>query len=382
MEKTVYDMLYLMVCAIHQIVPEEKRIERMDTKNLYKLCRFHSVEALVGMTLQSAGIQLSKEWKNAISKAVRKNILLDAERMKMQQFMEKKGIWYMPLKGVILKDFYPEIGMRQMSDNDILFDGRFSKMIQEYMISQGYEVISFEKGSHDVYQKAPIYNFEMHRELYGANHLEKFMQYYKDIKERLIPDAPYSLGHHFRDEDFYVYLCTHAYKHYSGSGTGIRTLMDMYVYLEKKEQILDFSYIKRECRRLGIGRYEEQSRKLCKKVFGTSLWKEKEELEYLLLPEEKEMLEYYLTSGVYGTVDRMVENAVHTLQEEKGKASKFYYVWKRIFPDTKVYASYLNTAKYKWLIPAAWIYRLFCMLFDKERRKRTVKEMHAIRKIR
>ena len=381
MEKIVYDMLYLMACGIHEIVPEKKQFENIDMEKLYKLSRFHLVEALVGMTLKKADIQLSKEWKDAVAKAIRKNILLDEERIKIENFMEQKGVWYMPLKGAILKELYPEIGMRQMSDNDILFDSRFSKLMQDYMTSQGYEAISIDKGNHDVYEKKPIYNFEMHKELYGENHQEKWRRYYKNVRERLIQNTPYSLGCHFSDEDFYVYMCTHAYKHYSGCGTGIRTLMDIYIYLEKKEQKMDFSYIKKECNLLGIAQFEEKSRKLCRKVFDKPLWKNKEELEYLLLPEEQKMLEYYLTSGVYGTIDHMVQNAVSNIQKETGKAPRFFYLWKRLFPGEKIYQSYLDTDKYKWKIPVAWLYRIFSAVFDKERRKRVLKEILAIKKI-
>lgn len=44
--------------------------------------------------------------------------------------MEQRGIWYLPLKGIILKEFYPSVGMRQMSDNDILFDEAFAEQVR------------------------------------------------------------------------------------------------------------------------------------------------------------------------------------------------------------------------------------------------------------
>ena len=40
-----------------------------------------------------------------------------------------------------------------------------------------------------------------------------------------------------------------------------------YVYLDAKEQSLDFDYIRKECEVLGIRDFEEQSRSLCKKDY-------------------------------------------------------------------------------------------------------------------
>lgn len=45
----------------------------------------------------------------------------------------------MPLKGVILKELYPKIGMRQMSDNDILFDETYRKDVVRFMKNKGYD---------------------------------------------------------------------------------------------------------------------------------------------------------------------------------------------------------------------------------------------------
>ena len=78
----------------------------------------------------------------------------------------------------------------------ILFDAAYSEVIKEYMELQGYETVSFEKGSHDVYEKAPIYNFEMHTSLYNSAHQEGWEDYYKDVKKRLHLNAGSSYGYH------------------------------------------------------------------------------------------------------------------------------------------------------------------------------------------
>ena len=113
-----------------------------------------------------------------------------------------------------------------MSDNDILFDRSFQNQLEMYMKTHGYMVKTI--GNHSVCNKEPIYNFELHTSLYGSNH-RKAYAYYQNVKERLIPDAAGSYGYHFTDEDLYIYILSHAYKHYMGTGTGLRSLLDCYV---------------------------------------------------------------------------------------------------------------------------------------------------------
>ena len=74
----------------------------MNLENLFKMCQFHSLTAMVCMALKSAGTEFPGYWVEAKLKAIRKVMLLDSEREKILQFMEENSIWYIPLKGVIL----------------------------------------------------------------------------------------------------------------------------------------------------------------------------------------------------------------------------------------------------------------------------------------
>lgn len=382
MEKIQYDMIYLAACGVNKALPGKSFLEALDMEKVYRLSVAHYLEALVGTTLKQAGISVSKSWVEHISKAVRKNILFDAEREKLFAFMEQNGIWYMPLKGIVLKDYYPAVGMRQMSDNDILFDERFWNEVQKYMESQGYKCTSVGKNNHDVYEKKPVYNFELHRSLYGATHQNEMEAYYKDIKDKLVSDSDTSYGFHFTDEDFYVYIVSHAYKHYSGSGTGLRSLLDFYVYLKAKEQKMDFAYIEKECEVLGIAEFERKNRSLCKKVFNVNELKGMESLKQQLSAEEHKMLLYYLSSGVYGTVEREVENGINRLKEENVKNSKMRYVLQRLFPGNDTYKHYSGKCRYKFVQSIfGWVHRVFVLLFTKSRRERILREIKAVKKV-
>lgn len=386
-----YDMIYLASFGINsKCKPDENCLERYRTneenrKELFRMSAKHFIDALVGTTLKRAGVVLPKYWEERMVKAVRKVLLFDVERKKLCAWMDRERIWYLPLKGIILKEYYPSIGMRQMSDNDILFDADAWERVEKHMLSEGYETESVGNGNHDVYQKAPVYNFEMHRSLYGKGHDERWVEYYSDIKDCLIPDRADDrcYGYHMSDEDFYIYITSHAYKHYSGSGTGLRTLLDFYAYLNAKEDSLDFDYIRTACKKLGIDDFEQHNRILCRKVFAPQQTYNQDSFEQSLSADELEMLQYYLSSGVYGTFERMVANRMEKQTKADGKKnlSKLNYYRHRVFPGMELYENYPLLVKHRFLIPAYWFYRIVRMLFSRERRDYMLREVKAVERV-
>lgn len=357
-KKTLYDMLYISACAVNGITPSEERMKQMDTDSLFSVCRFHSLTALVGLTLEKACVKLPEKWIEENARAIRKVLLLDAERQEILNFMEKSGIWYMPLKGVILKKLYPKIGMRQMSDNDILYDKTFQKQLKEFMLSRGYKAESVGVGHHDEYQKPPVYNFEMHTILYGQE-LEdnKIYSYYLNVKDRLIKDEGREYGYHFTDEDFYIYMVVHENKHFRLGGTGLRSLLDCYVYTSALGNILNWEYIENELEKIGLSDFAEKSRNLSMKIFSSDKLPE-------LSADELELLDYYLTSGTYGTGEKYAENKIKRYTEKTGSTSKFRYIMRRIFPEMKIYQMYFPFFyKHKILLPVGWLYRILRGVF-------------------
>ena len=216
MEKTSELLIYLMACSLQSTKPEEALLANIDMEALLRLAKAHSVSAMVCMALeQTDAFQHTAEttrlkWLDAKNKAVRKNMLLDAERHRLEKEFAEHGIWYMPLKGSILKDWYPKFGMREMADNDILFDASKRKEVKVIFQGRGYTVKGYNKSNHDEYEKPPIYNFEMHVELYHKIY-DTFNEKYADVKQRLIPDAEVPYRFHFTPEDFYVFVIVHAY---------------------------------------------------------------------------------------------------------------------------------------------------------------------------
>ena len=363
MEKTSEFLIYLMACSLQGTKPEEALLANIDMEALLRLAKAHSVSAMVCMALEQTNAfrcaeeSIRLKWLDCKNKAVRKNMLLDAERHRLEKEFAEHGIWYMPLKGSILKDWYPKFGMREMADNDILFDPAGRKQVREIFQNRGYKTVSFRKGNHDVYEKAPIYNFEMHVSLFHGTYKELTEQY-ENVKERLLPVDGTAYQFAFTPEDFYVFVLAHAHKHYSHSGTGIRTLADIYVMNRHLGGIMNRDEVEQKLTQLGIAEYEQHSRVLAEKLF--SAVRPLAEIE--LTEDEKGMLLYYCDATTYGTVDNRVNNRLHELQENSENIklwTKVKYCCVRLFPE-RDFCKYAYPFVYKhpWTLPFFWVWRI------------------------
>ena len=348
-------VIYLASCAVNETKPEKDKIMGIDFGELFSFASYHVMSAVVAMALKSAGVK-NDYVKNAISFSIRKTTFFEAANNSVLKSLEKAEIWYMPLKGAVLKDYYPRFGMREMSDHDILIDTTRAEDVKRIMEGLGFTAKYFGTGNHDIYYKEPLCNFEMHRGLFGSSHDEKFYEYYAGVKSRLIKDDWNSYGYHFSPEDFYVYMTAHEYKHYSAGGTGLRSLLDIYVFLRKFEGQLDFDYVLREIENLELSEFEEKNRVLALNLFGN------EELT----SENLEMLKYIIHSGAYGNLENSVKNRLK--KYGGGTQGKLKYLTAKIFPEReKIKNTYPFLSKYKALYPILVVYRLMKALLTKRR---------------
>ena len=349
--KAIKDVIYLAYCGVNGREPSDTRVQKMDINAVYEAAKKHLLTAICAMALESAGVK-DNNFTQAKGKAMRKNAQMDIDRAQLLKQLEAEKIWYMPLKGSVLKDYYPKYGMRQMSDNDILFDSTRAEDVKLIMEAMGFTTEHFGQGNHDVYHKKPVSNFEMHTEIVGHND-ETIFEYYRNVKDRLIKDEDNDYGYHFSNDDFYIFMTAHEYKHYSNGGTGLRSVLDTYVYLTKFGDTLDMEYIEIECEKLGIADFEKKGRSLAMNLFGNKK----------LTDEDKKMLKYIVFSGTYGTIENSVKNKVASYG---GKLAKVKYLLGRLTVPTKktdpryeIYSSYYSWYyEKKYRLPLLFFYRI------------------------
>ena len=381
------DTMYLAVCALHNRVPEKSKLLDMDINGVYKMAKRHSMQAIVYLGYKlgldeysdiDPDRELLARWEKDYKLCLHKLVMLDVEREALCNFLKENGIWYCCLKGVVLQNYYPTLGMRQMADNDILVDTKGCAKIRSFMTSRGYEVEHYGSGCHDVYLKGSL-DFEIHRKLFPeGTKTYNGSDYYRNVKNMLVKKED-SCELYFTDEEFYVYYMCHAYKHFSDGGCGIRTLLDIFLYMSSMEKKLDMDAVNKSLSSIGIAEYEKKSRALAFELVSQRNLDNKD-YGYDLSSENRSLFEYYITSGTYGTVERSINNRLSNMSkdDEISDGVKAKYLFRRIFPDMDYYRNaYPRASKIYPIIPFLWLMRLFRGI---GRSKRYMKEVRQVNK--
>ena len=356
-----------------------------DLEAVYEYVKISGISAITFMALENA-IDVSDEssfmfeWKKMRLNAMRRNLLFDQERSEITNFLEQHGIWYLPLKGSVIKEMYPNPEMREMNDNDILIDQNGRNQAKDFMLSRGYQIkpndkgVIDDKGNSDEFIKDPFFYFELHKFLIEERYSPKQYDYFLSIKDRLIKDTDKEYGYHMSDEDFYLYMICHAHKHFSRNGMGIRFLMDEYVFLKEKGETLDNDYINEKIREFGLEQFDADLRKVSKMVFDEDY----ECSEDSLTTSEKALYDSCLGAGIFGNVETRWKNEAYEMSANSTDTiTKKEYIKNRLFPDENWYRIYHPFVyKHKIVKPFFTIYRLTVLAF--RGRKNVKKEMDQV----
>lgn len=346
--KTARDLIYLVSCAINEEKPNTDICREMDLEAVYYLAQFHSLTSAAAFALEKV-TELPRAFDQAKKKAIHKLSHFDIERIKILAALEQKGVWYMPLKGILLKSFYPKAAMREMTDNDILFDPEKPDIVRAVMEELGYSCVMYDMYNHDVYEKPPTMEFEMHRTLFDLEKYPESAVYYDNIFDRLIKDSGNKFGYHMSDEDFYIYIICHMNKHYNNGGTGLRSLVDVYLFNKARYDGMDKDYLSRELSALELTEFEQRIRELAYKLFCG------EENEFT----ENEETMYFVQSGANGTNEHWKENRLSRSMggEDTGKAKRKYLLKRVFISGDELKKNYPTVYKHKVLYPLLFVYR-------------------------
>lgn len=374
-------------------VANEENSQKIYIGRIYYIAKKHNLVSIMAQAMEKLGFEsdsdIWKRWLKEKNKLIYKSVLMDVEREAIQDFFEKNNIWYMLLKGMVIRKYYPAPELREMADNDILFDNKYSKEVYEFMTARGYKSDDYNKGYHDEYLKPPAYNFEMHRQLVSSKERPKWYEYYKDVKSILIKDTNEnretaansesnntSNQFYFSDNDFYVYFIVHTYKHFLNSGMGLRTVLDVYLYVSNLQEKLDFDYIEEQLKKLDAYDFEQTFRSIAFKMFDENL--EDRKWWDLFDVKEQEMLSYVLDAGTYGNLENSVAHKMgYTKGEKKKTSDKAKYIFRRLFPSMDTIEEFFPFFyKHKWAIPFLYIYRIGKIPFA--RRKKVAGELKEV----
>lgn len=324
--------------------------ENIDFKQIYKTAERHKVQETVYYGIKKIMSRLPAEtcaeWEKVHFYGISRSVRQLAELKNICEAFTREKIVHMPLKGSIIKHMYPSPDMRNMADMDILIKPEDADRVYDIMMGMGYTCELKGVYHHDIYIKEPIYNIEIHVSLFDS-YDGVWDSYYKDILQRSSAgqnEYERVLSH----EDFFVYNMVHFAKHFQNSGSGIRSIMDIYV-MKNAMSDMDMAYVNKQLKKLELTDFYRKVTALEEYWFEDGKFSK----------EVGETADYVLTSGTYGTVYNAVKNQV----KNKGRFRAFLY--NAFLPYYKMTISFPFLKKMPFLLPFCWIARWVIALVTK-----------------
>lgn len=371
--KTITECIKFELCADNSGDSEQNyKIVLPDTSArflsaLYGVSKKHDITHLVGDALIKNGLiengDLKSQFQNQTVMAVYRYENLNYELGRICEIFEESEIPFIPLKGAVIRKFYPEPWMRTSCDIDILVHEkdleRATAVLKENL---GYTYERKEKGSHDMqmYSLSGVH-LELHYTLIEEGRLSKADNILSNIWNYAEEERKGSFQKRFSDEAFYFYHIAHMAKHFVNGGCGIKPFVDLWILNHSKEILFEKEKRNELLLKGGLLKFAENAEKLSEVWFG--------KIEHTDITRQME--KYLLKGGVYGTM----QNRVAMQQAKSG--GKFKYALSRIWlPYDTIKFHYPVLQKHKLLLPFCEIKRWFKLLF-KGGVKRSLGELSA-----
>jgi len=321
---------------------------------LFEFAKKHSVEALVFHGLEQLDVDENdpvwQNWCNRAQMLLAQSIVQLADRDTIIEELTSEGIELLPIKGSWLKEQYPEIDYRQMSDLDILIRKEDRKRIDGKMRELGYHTDEITTRSNHVgYIKPPYTEVEMHLTLLPRS--DPRHTYYDHVWKKVVAVEGRPYLYRLRAEDEYIYYILHLQKHVSDAGTGIRSFLDSVVY-RSNYPVMDREYLQKEFEKLGVREFVQQVETLADCWFATGKDVPKDLLSFA---------KNILADGVYGSEERMIQNRLQVFRDKykNPRLRKMVYFSSRIFlPRVEMEPLYPILERIPVLLPIFWIIRL------------------------
>lgn len=335
---------------------DRDRSELNDEKVLDGVCSlaaFHGMTHLIADALgRLSVIPTNEKLASALSREQLKAIFIseriDGELDSLCRLFEEKKIEYIPLKGAVIRELYPEKWMRTSCDIDILVRRKdLEKAISAVREELGYKYLG--TGNHDAGLVSPTgIHFELHYTLMDEGRSNRTLdEVWKHTHTE--GDSKYRL--YMDDDIFYLYHISHMAKHIINGGCGIKPLLDLHFIRYCGEDMLKEH------------RYEKFSQ-IARKL--SDVWCKGEKHDDLT----KQLEAFILRGGTNGNLG----NAIAVGQIKRG--GKVKYVLSRIFlPYNSLKYYYPVIQKHKWLFPFCQVMRWYKLVFRDSGVKRFASEL-------
>lgn len=330
-----------------------------DIECIYPVAAMHQVRALMFCGAVASGIDSGCPVMKRLFDGLYSE-LLSSERQreqytKLTALFEENAIDYMPLKGVLLKELYPQPEMRCMGDIDILVKPSQYEKIEKILIDLGCEH-RVDSDHEYIWRTQDGVSLELHKRLIPSYNKD-YYAYFGDGWEIAKKADENGFLYKMTPEDEFVYLFTHFSKHYRDGGIGIKHLTDLKVYVDKVNP--DIEQIAEEMKKLGLYEFFQNVLRTIAVWFDGAEGDAKTDL----------VTKTVIESGVYGlsrnkAASSVLREAANGVQD-RSAARLFRMLF---LPYKAMCEKYPYLKKYPVLLPIAYVVRIADAVFNKPKR--------------
>lgn len=315
-----------------------------DLEGLFEAAVRHKLGAFVYAALEETPFepQAMAAVGGAYNKAVFKDAQADYVKDQLSQVLTQAGIDHVFQRGICLKHDYPVPAMRTMSDIDILVHSKDLHKLPKVMQALTCVQVPGD-GNHRIFSVEPGVTVEFHPNLiHCSSHVGTGI----NPGWQYVPQGQAPGEQKMTEEGFYLNILCHMANHFAAGGVGVRFVLDVWVCRHLRKQQPDRAVVEQELERIGLLQFARQIEALSEVWFSGA--PEDENLE--------ELGAYILTSSSHGDPERAMLNAVCLSPGSSG----FSALWKKVFyPKQDLYNRYDWVQGRPWLLPVAWIVRVW-----------------------
>lgn len=330
---------------------ERALFPQVDMKRFLEVAKKHDVIHLIGKGLVDSGL-VTKEspyftfCQKAQVMAVLRYEQLEFELHRVAEALERAKIPFLPLKGSVLRAYYPEPWMRTSCDIDVLVhNDDLNRAIEIFQNELGYKEAGRTRCDIAFATEGGLH-IELHFDLIFETHANGAHKILEHVWDYATAKENYEYWHVLSDDMFYYYHIAHMAKHFENGGCGIRPFIDVLILnklpfakQDKREELL---------KKGNLLQFAVASENL------SLVWFQGQEHNVLT----SQMESFLIFGGAFGNM----KNHLTVWQQKKG--GKRGYFWSRIFPDRQFMGyNFHYVKKNPWLMPVAYVHRAFVILF-------------------
>lgn len=367
MDENIKQLLELTRCALKNET-YDKQI--YDEKQLFVIAQENGLSVMITPLLKPSHV--SARFYDLFQKVFLQYTARDIRQkqaiQELKQLFNDNGINHIFLKGSYLKQLYPASFMRTMGDIDVLVQEANLDKVHSLLINNGY-TNNTRSYQHDSYKKDKDIYVEVHARLESSsNDKYKALLAYAWDNSYVVDNYEYQLKPEFN----LFYMLFHLMKHFNSSGVGLRSILDIGIFVDSQNEF-DLDYFDYLLDKSSLRLFFQNILYLNKMLFGFNKLTDIYLTDYIV--DEgfiNNLINYIIRSGVHGHgkdynkhLTMVTKKTIDTGSVKKGKVR---YIISLLFPNYNTMKDrYRFLTKLPILLPLAWIFRIFNILFKKPR---------------